>query len=84
MPLRVATDTAETSPAHADVEAAIVVATERDTRLIMRSLRNTERVPNNANVEKVPHIERERGNALRFRGYRLRNGGRVPQGHAAG
>ncbi|MEZ6841479.1 nitronate monooxygenase [Acinetobacter baumannii] len=38
--------------AHANVKKAILNATERDTRLIMRALRNTERVMNNASVEK--------------------------------
>lgn len=40
------------APVHANVKQAILNATERDTRLIMRALRNTERVMNNAAVEK--------------------------------
>ena len=52
------------APVHANVKQALVEATERDTRLIMRSLRNTERVLNNANVERLVDIEREKGEAL--------------------
>ncbi len=40
------------APVHANVKQAILNATERDTRLIMRALRNIERVMNNAAVEK--------------------------------
>lgn len=41
------------APVHENVKQAILNATERDTRLIMRALRNTERVMNNAAVEKI-------------------------------
>jgi NADH:quinone reductase (non-electrogenic) len=54
------------APVHANVKQAIVAATELDTRLIMRSLRNTERVINNAGVELIAAIEREKGNALKI------------------
>jgi len=48
------------APVHENVKQALVAATELDTRLIMRPLRNTERVLNNAAVEEVLRIERER------------------------
>jgi NADH:quinone reductase (non-electrogenic) len=52
------------APVHDNVKQAIVGASERDTRLIMRSLRNTERVLKNAGVERLLQIERDRGAAL--------------------
>jgi nitronate monooxygenase len=52
------------APVHENVKRAIVAATELDTRLIMRGLRNTERVLNNAGVERVRAIESERGDAI--------------------
>lgn len=54
------------APVHANVKHAIVAASELDTRLIMRSLRNTERVINNAGVELIAAIEREKGDALKI------------------
>jgi NADH:quinone reductase (non-electrogenic) len=52
------------APVHENVKKTIVAASELDTRLIMRGLRNTERVLNNAGVERVLAIEREKGDAL--------------------
>src|SRR5437868_8555001 len=52
------------APVHANVKQALVAASELDTRLIMRGLRNTERVLNNAAVEEILEIEREKGAAL--------------------
>ena len=52
------------APVHENVKKALVDASELDTRLIMRSLRNTERVLNNANVERIAEIEREKGPRL--------------------
>jgi nitronate monooxygenase len=52
------------APVHENVKKAIVAATELDTRLIMRRLRNTERVLNNAGVQHLLEIEREKGDAL--------------------
>ena len=49
------------APVHDNVKQAIVAASELDTRLVMRTLRNTERVLNNSAVEKVLEIEREKG-----------------------
>jgi NAD(P)H-dependent flavin oxidoreductase YrpB (nitropropane dioxygenase family) len=52
------------APVHENVKQAIVRATELDTRLIMRQLRNTERVLNNAGVNKLLEIEKEKGENL--------------------
>jgi len=49
------------APVHDNVKQALVAHGERDTRLIMRSLRNTERVMHNQTVDKVLEIE-SRGN----------------------
>ena len=52
------------APVHANVKEALLQATELDTRLIMRTLRNTERVLNNRNVARLVEIEREKGASL--------------------
>jgi nitronate monooxygenase len=52
------------APVHENVKKAIVAASELDTRLIMRGLRNTERVLNNAGVERLLNIEREKSDSL--------------------
>ncbi len=54
------------APVHANVKAAIVAASELDTRLVMRPLRNTERVMTNAAVERLLEIEKEKGADLQF------------------
>jgi NADH:quinone reductase (non-electrogenic) len=54
------------APVHQNVKNALVAATELDTRLIMRSLRNTERVLKNANVDRLIEIEREKGDKLKI------------------
>lgn len=54
------------APVHQNVKDAIVAATELDTRLIMRPLRNTERVLNNAGVERLLAKEKELGDAITF------------------
>ena len=54
------------APVHQNVKNALVAATELDTRLIMRSLRNTERVLRNANVDRIIEIEREKGDKLKI------------------
>ncbi len=54
------------APVHERVKQAIVAASELDTRLIMRSLRNTERVLNNAGVERLLAKERDLGSAIKF------------------
>ncbi len=45
------------APVHDNVKQALVNHGERDTRLIMRTLRNTERVLHNQTVDKVLDIE---------------------------
>ena len=54
------------APVHENVKQAIVAASERDTRLIMRSLRNTERVLNNAGVDRLMEIEKAKGADLKI------------------
>jgi NADH:quinone reductase (non-electrogenic) len=54
------------APIHDNVKKAIVAATELDTRLVMRPLRNTERVLTNKGVERLIEIEREKGKAIKF------------------
>jgi len=54
------------APVHENVKRAIVAASELDTRLVMRPLRNTERVLKNAAVERLLEKERELGANLRF------------------
>lgn len=54
------------APVHENVKRAIVAASELDTRLIMRPLRNTERVLTNAAVERILEKEREHGAHLKF------------------
>ena len=49
-------------PLHDNVKQALVNASERDTRLLMRTLRNTARYLTNENTDKVLAIE-ARGNA---------------------
>ena len=54
------------APVHDNVKAAIVAASELDTRLVMRPLRNTERVLNNSAVEKILERERELNAKISF------------------
>ncbi|MGO4158698.1 NAD(P)H-dependent flavin oxidoreductase [Cupriavidus sp. YAF13] len=54
------------APVHENVKRAIVAATELDTRLVMRPLRNTERVLRNAGVEKILDIERDKGEQIQI------------------
>lgn len=49
------------APIHEDIKRALVEATERDTRLIFRTLRNTARVLRNAISEEVVATERRPG-----------------------
>jgi nitronate monooxygenase len=48
------------APVHENVKRALVAASELDTRLIMRPIRNTERVLSNAAVEEILRIERQK------------------------
>ncbi|WP_170773393.1 NAD(P)H-dependent flavin oxidoreductase [Ruegeria lacuscaerulensis] len=54
------------APVHQNVKDAIVAASELDTRLVMRPLRNTERVLTNTAVERVLETERAKGTELQF------------------
>ena len=54
------------APIHENVKQAILNATELDTRLVMRPLRNTERVLNNAATESLLAKEKKLGDKLTF------------------
>src|ERR1700761_3937402 len=54
------------APVHENVKQALVAASELDTRLVMRPLRNTERVLKNAAVDRLLEKEKERGASLSF------------------
>jgi nitronate monooxygenase len=54
------------APVHENVKQAIVHASETDTRLVMRPLRNTERVLNNAAARKLLEKEASLGSSLKF------------------
>jgi NAD(P)H-dependent flavin oxidoreductase YrpB (nitropropane dioxygenase family) len=54
------------APVHENVKQALVAASELDTRLIMRPLRNTERVLVNAGVDRLLEKERTLGQAITF------------------
>ncbi|WP_378174978.1 NAD(P)H-dependent flavin oxidoreductase [Aquimarina sp. SS2-1] len=54
------------APIHDNVKQAILDATELDTRLVMRPLRNTERVMNNAAVQRLLEKEKKLGKDIRF------------------
>lgn len=54
------------APVHHNVKAAIVAASELDTRLIMRPLRNTERVLMNSGVQRLLEKESALGATITF------------------
>jgi nitronate monooxygenase len=54
------------APVHEQVKQAIVAASELDTRLVMRPLRNTERVLKNEAVDRLLEKERNLGANLKF------------------
>ncbi len=54
------------APVHDNVKQALVAASELDTRLVMRPLRNTERVLRNAATDRLLEKERALGSGLRF------------------
>ena len=56
----------EEAPVHDNVKQAILSASELDTRLVMRPLRNTERVLNNTAVEDLLQKEKDLGDKLEF------------------
>jgi len=55
------------APVHPNVKEAILKASELDTRLVMRPLRNTERVLVNAGVERLLEKERALGDRIEFK-----------------
>ncbi|MDP2124761.1 MAG: nitronate monooxygenase family protein [Parvibaculum sp.] len=67
------------APVHDNVKKALIAASELDTRLIMRPLRNTERVLANAAVDKIVEIEREKGASLGIEDIRELVGGVYPR-----
>jgi nitronate monooxygenase len=54
------------APVHDNVKQAILNASELDTRLVMRPLRNTERVLTNPAVERLLEKEKAMGSDLKF------------------
>jgi NADH:quinone reductase (non-electrogenic) len=72
------------APVHGNVKKAIVAASELDTRLIMRTLRNTERVLKNKGVEQIIEIEREKGASLTIADIKEQVGGLYPRIMGAG
>ncbi len=67
------------APVHENVKRAIVAASELDTRLIMRALRNTERVLKNKAVDRLLEIEREKGPNLKIEDIHEQVGGVYPK-----
>ena len=67
------------APVHQAVKDALVAASELDTRLIMRPLRNTERVLANAAVDRLLAKERELGAKLQFEHIAEEVGGVYPR-----
>lgn len=54
------------APVHENVKKAILAASELDTRLILRPLRNTERVLNNEAVQRILEKEKRLGDKITF------------------
>ena len=54
------------APVHQNVKDALVAASELDTTLIMRSLRNTERVLKNSAVTSIQEKEKELGDNIKI------------------
>ena len=67
------------APVHEHVKQAIVAASELDTRLVMRPLRNTERVLKNAAVDRLLEKERALGSKIRFEDIVAEVGGVYPR-----
>jgi nitronate monooxygenase len=67
------------APVHDNVKQAILAATELDTRLVMRPLRNTERVLTNAGVERLLEKERKLGAEITFQDIVAEVGGVYPR-----
>ena len=56
----------EEAPVHQNVKDALVAASELDTTLIMRPLRNTERVLKNDAVERIIEKEKQLGDDIKI------------------
>ncbi len=54
------------APIHNNVKQAILDASELDTRLVMRPLKNTERVMNNSAVQRLLEKEKQLGDNIKF------------------
>jgi nitronate monooxygenase len=67
------------APIHDKVKQALVAASELDTRLIMRGLRNTERVLKNKAVDQIVQIERDKGTDIAIDDIRELVGGVYPR-----
>jgi NAD(P)H-dependent flavin oxidoreductase YrpB (nitropropane dioxygenase family) len=70
------------APVHENVKQALVNATELDTRLVMRALRNTERVLTNPAVERLLEKEKRKGAKPQVRGHHRGSRGRLSEDHA--
>jgi nitronate monooxygenase len=67
------------APVHENVKQAIVAASETDTRLVMRPLRNTERVLRNPAVDRLLEKERALGANIKFEDIRDEVAGVYPR-----
>ena len=67
------------APVHDNVKQAILRASELDTRLVMRQLRNTERVLNNASVARLIEKEKMLGANITFEDVREEVAGIYPR-----
>ncbi len=67
------------APIHDNVKQALVAASELDTRLVMRPLRNTERVLKNAAVDRLLEKEKKLGSAIKFEDIVAEVGGVYPR-----
>ena len=67
------------APVHENVKQAILAASELDTRLVMRPLRNTERVLTNSGVERLLEKEKTLGAHIKFEDIAEEVGGVYPR-----
>lgn len=67
------------APIHENVKQALLSASELDTRLIMRALRNTERVLGNAAVDRLVAKEKALGDQIKFEDIRDEVAGVYPK-----
>jgi len=67
------------APVHENVKQAILAASELDTRLVMRPLRNTERVLRNGATDRLLEKERALGSKLTFEDVREEVAGVYPK-----